>query len=187
MDVNDWRDGMKCTGLVTVVAFVAMAGVGAAQARTQATAPAAKTAASAEKKEKKDEKKEAGEAKLQTKDLPPAVRATAEAETKGATVKDVSREKEDGKTVYEVETVVNGRTRDLMIDASGKVYEVEEQLDIDKAPALVRAAIEAKGKVVALEQATTNGKVHYEGKAKTKAGKTVSFDLDADGKPMKKQ
>ena len=174
---------MTCSGLVTVVAFVAMAGVGAGQARTQATAPPAKKAASAEKKEKK----EAGESKLQMKDLPPAVRATAEAETKGATVKDVSREKEDGKTVYEVETVVNGRTRDLMIDASGKVYEVEEQLDIDKAPALVRAAIEAKGKVVALEQATTNGKVHYEGKAKTKAGKTVSFDLDADGKPMKKQ
>jgi uncharacterized membrane protein YkoI len=183
MDVNDRRDSMKCRGLVTVVAFLVMAGVGAEQARAQATAPAAKKAASAEKKEKK----EAGEAKLQMKDLPPAVKATAEAETKGATVKGVSREKEDGKTVYEVETVVNGRTRDLMIDASGKVYDVEEQLDLDKAPAPVKAAIEAKGKVVALEQATTNGKVHYEGKAKTKAGKTVSFDLDADGKPMKKQ
>ena len=45
---------MTCRRLVTVVAFVAMAGVGAGQARTQATAPAAKKAASAEKREKKE-------------------------------------------------------------------------------------------------------------------------------------
>ena len=172
---------MQGRSLVTAVALVAAAGVGTAIAHDQA-APAARKSAPIER-----EKKQAGEAKLHLKDLPPAVRATAEAETKGATLKGVSREKEGGKTVYEVETVVNGRTRDLMIDAAGKVYDVEEQLDLDKAPAPVRAAIEAKGKVLTLEQATTNGTVHYEGKARTKGGKTVSFDLDAGGKPMKKQ
>ncbi len=74
----------------------------------------------------------------------------------------------------------------LMIDAAGKVYDVEEQLDLDKAPAPVKAAIEAKGKVLTLEMATSNGKVHYEGTARTKAGKKVAFDLDADGKPVTK-
>jgi uncharacterized membrane protein YkoI len=124
--------------------------------------------------------------KLQLKDLPAAVRATVEAETKNATLKGLSKEKANGKTVFEVESLVNGRTRDLMIDANGKVYEVEEQLDADKAPPAVKAALEAKGQIVTLESVTTNGKTHYEGQLKTKAGKKVSLDLDPDGKPVKK-
>lgn len=118
--------------------------------------------------------------------LPPAVKATVEAESKGATVKGISSEKENGKTVYELETLVNGRTRDLMIDSAGKVYVVEEQLDVDKAPAPVKAALEAKGKIVALESVMENGRTHYEGQVQTKAGKKVAIELDADGKPIKK-
>jgi len=124
--------------------------------------------------------------KTQLSKLPAAVRATVEAESKGATVKGISSEKENGKTVYELETLVNGRTRDLMIDAAGKVYVVEEQLDVDKAPAPVKAALEAKGKIVALESVVENGKTHYEGQVQTKAGKKVAIELDADGKPIKK-
>lgn len=76
--------------------------------------------------------------KVQLKDLPPAVKATVEAETKNATLKGLSKEKENGKVVYELESLVNGRTRDLMIDSAGKVYVVEEQLDVEKAPAPVK-------------------------------------------------
>jgi len=118
--------------------------------------------------------------------LPPAVKATVQAESQGATIKGISSEKEHGKTVYELETLVNGRTRDLMIDAAGKVYLVEEQLDIDKAPAAVKAALEARGKIVALESVVENGKTRYEGQIQTKAGKKVAFEVDADGKPYKK-
>lgn len=123
---------------------------------------------------------------LASKKLPPAVKATIEAESNGATIKGISSEKEDGKTVYELETLVNGRTRDLMIDAAGKVYLVEEQLDIEKAPPAVRAALEATGKIVTLESVMKNGKTWYEGHVQTKAGKKVAFELDADGKPYKK-
>jgi uncharacterized membrane protein YkoI len=150
-------------------------------AETQTAAPK-KPAQKAEAKEAR----EGAEQSLKISALPPAVKATVEAETKNATLKGLSKETEGGKTVYEVETLVNGRTRDLMIDAAGKVYDIEEQLDIDKAPAPVRAAIEAKGKVLVLEAATTNGKTHYEGRVQTKAGKKVTFDLDPDGKPVKK-
>lgn len=179
---------MKRTGFVMAVAMVAISSLAFGG---QAAAPAQKKAAPAAKQatgEKKEapEKKEAADAKVQLKDLPPAVKATVEAETKNATLKGLGKEKENGKTVYELETLVNGRTRDLMIDAAGKVYDVEEQLDLDKAPAPVKAAIEAKGKVVALESATTNGTVHYEGQVLTKAGKKVSFDLNPDGTPVKK-
>jgi uncharacterized membrane protein YkoI len=124
--------------------------------------------------------------KTQLSKLPAAVRATVEAESKGATVKGISSEKENGKTVYELETLVNGRTRDLMIDSAGKVYVVEEQLDVDKAPAPVKAALEAKGRIVALESVVENGKTHYEGQVLTRAGKKVAIELDADGKPIKK-
>jgi uncharacterized membrane protein YkoI len=120
------------------------------------------------------------------KNLPPSVKATVDAESKGATVKSLSSEKENGKTVYELETLVNGRTRDLMIDAAGKVYVVEEQLDIDKAPPAVKAALEAKGKIVALEAVMENGKTRYEGQVQTKAGKKLAVEVDADGKPYKK-
>jgi uncharacterized membrane protein YkoI len=175
---------MKRRGFAIVVAMVAVVGV--AYAGAQATAPAQKKAVAKKEAGEKAGKKEAGEAKLQLKDLPPAVKATVEAETKNATLKGFAKEKENGKTVYELESLVNGRTRDLMIDSAGKVYEVEEQLDVNTAPAPVKAALEAKGKVVVLESVMTNGKTHYEGQVQTKAGKKVSFDLDADGEPIKK-
>ena len=120
------------------------------------------------------------------KNLPPAVKATVEAESKGATIKGVSREKEQGKTVYELETLVNGRTRDLMIDAEGKVYVVEEQLDPAKAPAAVREALQKTGTIVGLESVTTKGATHYEGRVRGKNGKVSSIEVDADGKPVKK-
>lgn len=123
---------------------------------------------------------------VQLKDLPAPVKATVEAESKGATVKGISKEKEGGKTVYELETLVSGRTRDLMIDAAGKVYVVEEQLDVDKAPAPVKAALEAQGRIVRLESVMENGKTRYEGQVQNKAGKNVAVELDADGKPYKK-
>ena len=128
----------------------------------------------------------AADQKTTLKNLPPAVKATVDAESKGATVKGISSEKENGKTVYELETLVNGRTRDLMIDAAGKVYLVEEQLDIDKAPPAVKAALEAQGKIVALELVVENGKTRYEGQVQTKAGKKAAVEVDADGKPYKK-
>jgi len=178
---------MTRTGFTIVVALVTVLGMARADAQTAPTKPAAgqKTAAAAKTGEKA-EKKEAGEGKLQLKDLPAAVRATVEAETKNATLKGLSKEKANGKTVFEVESLVNGRTRDFMVDANGKVYEVEEQLDADKAPPAVKTALEAKGQIVGLESVTTNGKTHYEGQVKTKAGKKVSLDLEPDGKPIKK-
>jgi len=124
--------------------------------------------------------------KTALKDLPHAVKATVEAESKGATVKGISREKENGKTVYELETLVNGRTRDLMIDAAGKVYLVEAQLDVDQAPPAVKTALEAQGKIVKLESVLENGTTRYEGQVQTKAGKKVAVELDANGKPYKK-
>ena len=168
---------MKRTGLVLTVAMLAASVAFAGQ-------PAAAQKKTAEKKEEKAEARDADQ-KTSLSKLPPAVRATVEAESKGATVKGISSEKEKGKTVYELETLVNGRTRDLMIDSAGKVFVVEEQLDADKAPGPVRAALEAKGKIVTLESVMQDGKTTYEGQVQTKAGKKVAVAVDASGKPIK--
>jgi uncharacterized membrane protein YkoI len=119
------------------------------------------------------------------KDLPPEVRATVERETKNAKLKGVSKEKEKGKTVYELESIVDGRTRDLMIDGSGKVYVVEEQMDPEKLPSAVRDAFQAKGTIVKVESVLSNGKTTYEGQMKSKAGKTITIEVDSDGRPVK--
>jgi uncharacterized membrane protein YkoI len=168
--------------LLTVV--VAMIPAFGAAYAGQGTTAAAR--APAQKADQKAQNEEGKETKVQLKNLPPAVRATVEAETKNATIKGLSKETEKGKTVYELESLVNGRTRDLMIDSAGKVYVVEEQLDADKAPPPVRSALEAKGTIVVLESVLENGKTTYEGQVKTKAGKKLSMELDADGKPVKK-
>jgi uncharacterized membrane protein YkoI len=166
---------MKLNELTVVAGLVAVALATGLNAQT-ATAPAKPGAA----------EKKAADVKVKLADLPPAVKATVEAETKGATLKGLSKEQEKGKTVYELESLVNGRTRDLMIDSAGKVYVVEEQLDVDKAPAAVKSALEAKGKIVVLESVTEDGKTHYEGQVRTKAGKKLALELDADGKPVGK-
>ena len=168
---------------VFTIAAVLVAITSIAHAGVQTPAPAQKKAV---EKEKKELPEAAADKKVARMNLPAAVKATVEAESKGATVKGISSEKENGKTVYELETLVNGRTRDLMIDAAGKVYVVEEQLEAAKAPAPVRVALEAKGRIVVLESVMRNGKTTYEGQVQPAKGKKIVLELNADGTPVKK-
>ena len=143
---------------------------GAAQARSKAAEPKK----SAEAKKAVDLSK-----------YPAAVRATIEAETKNATLKAVSKETEKGKVQYEVETVVNGKSRDLLVDPAGKVIEVEEEIAVDAAPAPVQEALKTHGKVLKLETVTRGPTVTYEAAVQGKNGKKSSVALDAAGKPVK--
>ena len=115
--------------------------------------------------------------------LPAPVRTTIESETKNATVKHVAKETEKGQVQYEVETLVNGKSRDLLIDPSGKLLEVEEAMDVNSAPAPVQDALKAKGKVLKLESVLRDGKTTYEAEVQGKNGKKSSVALDAQGKP----
>lgn len=117
--------------------------------------------------------------------LPAPVRATIEAETKNATVKNVSKETEKGQIEYEVETTVNGKSRDFIVDPSGKVLEVENGIDVADAPAAVQDALKARGKVLKLESVQKDGTTTYEGRVQGKSGKKSSVALDAQGKPIK--
>ena len=123
--------------------------------------------------------------KIRKSDLPAAVRAAVDAETRGATVKGYGRERENGQTFYEVETVLSGRTRDLLFDANGRLVEVEEEIAVSSAPAAVKSALESRGKLVRFEKVTRGARVTYEGVVEKK-GKKTEVAVDADGKVLSK-
>ena len=127
------------------------------------------------------------EKKIKRADLPAAVEKTVAAETAGATIKGFSQEKEKGETFYEAELIVNGHSKDVLIDASGSVVEVEEEVAFDSLPAEVRAGFKAKagkGKILKVESMTKKGKlVAYEAKVETN-GKKSEVQVGPDGKPL---
>lgn len=125
----------------------------------------------------------AAEKPVKMKDLPPAVQKTVQIETKAAKLIGLSEGVEGGKTMYEVETKVNGKSRDLIVDGAGAVVEVEQQVELASVPAPVRATIEraaAGAKIVKVESVTKAGAVSYEATI-NKGGKKSEVAIAGDG------
>jgi hypothetical protein len=129
----------------------------------------------------------AQEKKIKRSDLPPAVEKTVAAQSAGATVKGFSKENEKGQTYYEAELVVNGHSKDILIDANGAIVEVEEEVAMDALPSEVKAGLQAKaaeGKLVKVETITKKDKlVAYEAQV-TKGGKKSEVQVGPDGRPL---
>lgn len=126
----------------------------------------------------------AADKKIHAKDLPHAVQAAVQEATRGAVITGYAREVEGGKTMFEVETTVNGHSRDLLFDAKGTLVSVEEATTLDAVPAAVRTALEARGHVLTVEHVTKGKSVTYEA-AIERNGKTSEFVVNAAGKPVK--
>jgi uncharacterized membrane protein YkoI len=122
----------------------------------------------------------AAERPVQVKDLPAPVQATVKAETAGATVKGISRETEHGATLYEVETIMNGLTRDILVDPAGVVVEVEEQIALEAAPIPVQQALSQMGQLLKIERVTSHGVTSFEAHIQ-QASKKRSVTVDANG------
>jgi uncharacterized membrane protein YkoI len=125
----------------------------------------------------------AGDRKVQLKDLPAAVQKTIQEETQNAEIVGLVQEQEAGKTVFEVETKVNGKTRDVTVDSSGQVIAREEEVALDTIPPAARAAIEkaaAGGTVQKVETVTKGGATSYEASF-SKAGKKSEIVVGSDG------
>jgi hypothetical protein len=129
----------------------------------------------------------AQEKKIKRSDLPPAVEKTVAAQSAGATVKGFSKENEKGQTYYEAEMVVNGHSKDILIDGNGAIVEVEEEVAMDALPSEVKAGLQAKaadGKLVKVETITKKDKlVAYEAQV-TKGGKKSEVQVGPDGRPL---
>ena len=129
----------------------------------------------------------AQERKIKRSELPAAVEKTVVEQSKGATIRGFSEEKENGQTTYEAEMLLNGHTKDVQMDANGTVTEIEEQLDLQALPVEVRAGLQAKavkGKITKIESITKKDKlVAYEAQVVTD-GKKSEVQVGPDGKPL---
>ena len=127
------------------------------------------------------------EKRVKMKDLPEAVQKTVREQSKGATIRGFAKETEDGKTSYEVEMKVNGHNKDVLIDPSGAVLAVEEQVALNALPPAVKAELirkAGKGKILIVESITKNDVlVEYEAQV-SRAGKRSEIKVGADGKSI---
>ena len=127
------------------------------------------------------------EKKIRRSDLPPAVEKAVAEQSKRATIRGFSQEKENGQTYYEAELMVNGHTKDVRLDANGSVVEVEEQVSTESLPSAVRRGLQdkaGKGKLVKVETLTKKDKlVAYEAKVLNN-GKTSEVQVGPDGKAL---
>ena len=129
----------------------------------------------------------AAERKIGYQDLPPSVQKAMPAEAKGAEIRGYNRETEKGKTFYEVETMLNGQSRDLLFDATGVLVEVEEEIALNSIPSAAKSAIErrvADGKVNKVERVTKGQSVSYEAEITSKSGKSSEVAVKPDGKSL---
>ncbi len=130
----------------------------------------------------------AAEKSLELKSLPAAVQKTVTEQAKGAEIKNISMEKENGVSQYEVETMLNGKHRDFNVDAKGTLLVVEEETTMESIPAPVKAAMVKKagtGKITMVETVVKGSVTMYEAAITSKAGKKSEALFKADGTPAK--
>lgn len=127
------------------------------------------------------------EKQIKKSELPSAVQKTADEQSAGATVRGYAKDKEDGKLEYEVQLILNGHSKDVTIDPSGKLLEVEEEVAPDSLPANVREGLEkkaGKGKLGKVESITKQGVlVAYEGHVVT-GGKKSEVQVGPEGQTL---
>lgn len=126
------------------------------------------------------------EKKVKMKDLPAAVQQAVKEQSQGATLRGLSQEVKDGKTLYEAELRIAGRTKDVTFDTDGKVVAVEQEVALSSIPAPAREAIQkavGSSKLLLVETVTESGGTFYEAHWK-KGGKELEVKVDAAGKPV---
>jgi uncharacterized membrane protein YkoI len=168
-----------------VLAAFISASVGLVAAQQAATKPTAqKPAAKAAKVEKQDdEKNEQEDAKGYTikVQLPAPVSAAFKKSYPGATIRGTAKETENGRTVYEVESLDKGKARDVIYSADGQAIEIEEVIDAAALPAPVTAAVKKMypaATIVTAEKMTRGTTVEYELALEGAARKSVAFRPD---------
>jgi PBP1b-binding outer membrane lipoprotein LpoB len=129
----------------------------------------------------------AQEKKIDRRDLPAAVEKTVAEQAKGATIRGFSTEMENGKRLYEVQLIVNGHSKDISMDASGNVLEIEEEVAMESLSAGVKEALvksAGTGTITRVESITKNGKlVAYEAVVKT-GSKRSEIQVGPDGNKL---
>jgi hypothetical protein len=107
----------------------------------------------------------AQEKKLSVKQLPTPVQSAFHKQYPSAKIKGASSEVENGKTVYEVESVDGKISRDLLYLEDGSAIEIEESIALQALPEAVSNALRVeagKGKIGKAEKLTKGESIQYE-------------------------
>jgi hypothetical protein len=115
--------------------------------------------------------------------LPAPVLAAFRTSYPNATIKNAAKESEDGKTVWEVESIESGLARDLVYNLDGAVVEIEEQVEPASLPAAVTAALKAKypaASITKAEKLVKGTTLTYE--MALKGAAVQSVEITPDGK-----
>jgi len=117
--------------------------------------------------------------------LPQAVRETAKAHMENAFPVSISSAKGEQGWDYQINTRVDGKYHDLVIDDKGKLVAVKDETDLASLPAAAKATIEKQGatsNIVTLEKVTEGGHVSYHAIMKDDAqGTNVQVRVSDDG------
>jgi len=127
------------------------------------------------------------EHKIKHAELPAAVEKTVMAQSQSATIRGFSIEKEHGQVFYEAELIVEGHTKNILMDAKGQIVEVEEEVVFEQLPATVKTGLLAKaarGEIKKVESLTKHDKlVAYEAQVVTN-GKRSEIQVGPEGKAL---
>ena len=129
------------------------------------------------------------EKSVKIKDLPEIVQKTVREQSKGAKVRAISKEVENGKIYYEAEMEVKGHSKAILIAETGAVVEIEEQVALSSLPAGVKAQIVAsagKGKIKRVESTAKPGALTIYEALIIKAGRKFEITVSSDGKLIDK-
>ena len=117
--------------------------------------------------------------------LPKAVKDTAHANMGEALPVSVGATKNDKGWDYQINTKLDGKYRNLVINEQGKLVAVKDEADLASIPGPAKAAIERQAgaaRIVKLEKVTEDGVVSYGAVLKDQAqGTVVQLQIAADG------
>ena len=137
----------------------------------------------------KDEESKQNEG-LKLQGAPAAVEKTVKEQSAGGMLVGFSTEKEANETLYEAEMKINGHSKNLLIDSSGNIREVEEETTLSALPPGVQSEVQksvGKSKILAMEAVSKAGKlVGFELRVQDAKGKESGLNLKADGRPAGK-
>ena len=174
------------TRIGAAAAFIALVAAGPLAAQQPAGSQKHEPAAGSHKQEpagsQKRESEEAEEHTLAESRVPAPAREAFHRAYPHATARKWTSEVENGRTIYEVESVDGTVRRDINIGADGTILETETQVAPAQLPAPVRSAAEANGAHIDLAEVVVVGRdTTYEMRIR---GRQVELKLLPNGHPV---
>ena len=120
--------------------------------------------------------------------FPAAVLQHAKLEAGPAIIRGCVKDRENGKLIYEVETLKDGKSKDITLDVSGTILEVEQEVAASSLPPAVSEAIAkaAHGsKIGKVESVTREGAIASYETTITSNGERREVAFSPQGAPVK--